>query len=63
MRVVRVRRHAWPSAHDRLLALRVPFTTGAAIAGDEDSGYVEVSIARALAPALDAFPRVRDELA
>ena len=59
--VVRVRRHDWPRAHARLLAIGVPFSTGVTVLPGDGSGWVEVLIASALAPVLDGFARVRDD--
>ena len=57
--VVRVARHDWPRAFERLTRLGVTFSTGMTVIPAEGSGFVEVMLPAAVAPLLDGFTRVR----
>ena len=60
--VVRVARHDWPRAFERLTVLGVTFSTGLTVFADDfGPGYVEVVLPSAVAPVLDGFTRVRDD--
>ena len=60
--VVRVARHDWPRAFERLTRLGVTFSTGMTVfQGDWGPGYVEVVLPAAVAPLLDGFTRVRGD--